>query len=341
MSNSPYYQYNPYNVPPPYVLAQGEKRELRRTSNMLCWTLLIAMFLMTAFSAYICPLYLKAVGYTGDYSVQGFGGFTPVLYYLATGLGYVAGLAVPALLYFAIRRISLSDILPFEKAGVVKTAACVFFGSAVCMLANIPANAVVNIETRFGFSGNMPDMPLTNDAWVLVLYGITIAIIPPIVEELLFRGMILQSLRKYGDGFAVVASAMLFGLYHGNFVQIVFAFIAGLVMAHVVVRTGSLWTSILIHFINNGVSFALEMVKRFAGDDVTNMVNNIVVACLLALGFISFIYLLMKDKHFFKGDSFNPFFKFSSKIGAVFANPGGVAVILFSAVTSIYILTNY
>lgn len=133
------------------------------------------------------------------------------------------------------------------------------------MLANIPANAVVNIEKAFGFSGNMPELPLTDDPWVLVLYGITIAVIPPIVEELLFRGMVLNSLRKYGDGFAIVASALLFGLYHGNFVQMVFAFLAGLVMALVVVRTGSLWTSILIHFVNNSISFPLRWFSDMQG----------------------------------------------------------------------------
>jgi membrane protease YdiL (CAAX protease family) len=339
MSSSPYNQYNPYNVPPPYVLAQGEKRELRRTSNALCLTLLAAMFLMGIFALYICPLYLKAVGYTGDYSVEGFSGYTPVLYYLANGMGYVVGLSVPVLLYFAIKRIPLSEILPFGKAGFLKTAACVLFGSLVCILANIPANAVVNIEKAWGFSGEMPESPLTNDPLVLILYGIGIAIIPPIVEELLFRGMILQSLRKYGDGFAVVASAVLFALFHGNFVQIVFAFIAGLVMAHVVVRTGSLWTSILIHFINNGISYAMQITQRFAGVETANRMNGIIVMSLLVLGVLSLIYLLIKDKHFFRGDVHNPYLKFSSKLGAVFGNFGGVALLIFTAYSCFKFLT--
>ncbi len=340
MNYSPYYQYNPYNNPSPYMMMQREKRELKRTSNALCWTLLAAMLLMGGL-VFVCGKYLKVLGYSGEYSNADFNGYTPVLYYLANGLGYVVGLAVPALLYFAIKRISLSDALPFEKAGVIKTAACVFFGSAACMLANLPANAVVNIEKAFGFSGEMPEMPLTNDMWVLVLYGITITIVPPIVEELLFRGMVLQSLRKYGDGFAVVTSAILFGLYHGNFVQMVFAFIAGLVMGLVVVRTNSLWTSILIHFINNSISFSMEMVQRYAGDGTMNLVNNIVVGSLLILGMVSLIYLLIKDKHFFSGDKPNMFFKFSSKLGAAFANPGGIAMLIFAFGTSIMILMNY
>lgn len=338
MNDSPYYQYGPYYNIPPYVLAQNSKRDLRKTSNMLCWTLLAAMFFMVAFT-YICVAYLKAVGYTGDYSNSGFSGFTPVLFYLANGAGYLVGLSVPVLIYFSARHIALSEALPFEKIGFLKTAACVFFGTAVCMLANIPANAVVDIEKSFGFTGELPNYPLTDDPAVLTLYFIIIAVIPPIVEELLFRGMILHSLRKYGDGFAVVGSAILFGLYHGNFVQMVFAFIAGLVMALVVVRTHSLWPSILIHFFNNTISVAIEITQRYGGEQLANTVNNTVVGVFLVLGAAALVYLLIKDKKFFSGDAVNPFFRMSAKLGALFFNPGGVAVLLFAVISSFRYLT--
>jgi membrane protease YdiL (CAAX protease family) len=341
MNGTPYYPYNQYNTPPEYAEAIVEKKTLRRTANRLCWTLLFALLLMSSFGALICPLFLKAIGYTGDYSVEGFNGYTPVLYYLASGMGYVAGMAVPVLLYFAFRRISLRETLPFEKTGVLKTAACVFFGLAVCMLGNIPANAVANIQKTFGFSGEIPQSPLTNDLPVLILYGITVAIIPAIVEELFFRGMVLQSLRRFGDGFAIVASAVLFGLFHGNFVQFVFALIAGLVMAQVVIRTGSLWTSILIHFLNNGISYTVQVTSRFVGEEQANQIYSYVVMAIFALGLISIFYLLIKDKHFFRGDKHNPYFKFSSKIFAFFVNPGGIAMLLFSLVSSIYILYRF
>lgn len=330
----------PFYHPSLYHIAQGAKRDLKRTSNAFCWTLLVAMSLMSGF-IFLCGFYLKAVGYPWNYTGSEFMGFPPVLYYLALGMGYVVGLAAPAFLYFAAKRIDLSEALPFQKTGLIKTAACVFLGSAICMLANIPANMVVEIEKALGFSGNMPEMPLTNDPWVLVLYGITIAVVPPIVEELIFRGMVLHSLRKYGDGFAIVGSALLFGLYHGNFVQMVFAFIAGLIMALVVVRTGSLWTSILIHFINNAVSLAIEMTQRYAGEDMANQLNYIVMGTLLILGLISLIYILKKDKRFFRGDTQDPLFRFSTKLWALFANPGGVAVLIFSIFSSITILTRY
>lgn len=341
MNNIPYYPYSQYNTPPGYVEALLEKKELKKTANRLCWTLLAALLLMSAFGSYICPLFLRAVGYTGDYSAEGFNGYTPVLFYLASGMGYVVGMALPVLLYFIFRRIKIWKLLPFEKAGFLKTAACALFGLAVCMLANIPANAVANIQKVFGFPGELPESPLTNDLPVLILYGITVAIIPPVVEELFFRGLVLQSLRKFGDGFAIVASSVLFGLFHGNFVQFVFAFIAGLVMALVVVRTGSLWTSILIHFLNNGISYAVQVTGRFLGEEQANQIYSVIVMVILALGLLSILYLWIKDRRFFRGDRQNMYFRFSSRLSAFFANPGGVAILFFFAVLSIYTLNNY
>lgn len=337
MNGSPYGSYNPYFDPAQYAMAQEEKRQLKQTSNGLCWTLLASMFLIYVV-AMVCKLYLSVVGYTPDYTNPDFNGFTPVLYYLLNGATYAAGLAIPAFLYFSIRRMPLREALPFEKVGFIKTAACVMFGVAVCLLGDIPANIVSSIIDSFGLENDL-SMPLTNDPSVLILFFITIAVAPPIVEELLFRGMILQSLRRFGDGFAIVASAMLFGLFHGNFVQMVFAFIAGLVMALVDVRTNSLLPSIFIHFCNNSISFAITLVQRFYGDTAAANVNNAVLGGAVILGIGSLVYLLAKDRHFFHGDAVNPMFRFSAKIRALFFNFGGVVMLLYAFVTSFWVLS--
>ncbi len=192
-------------------------------------------------------LFLKGIGFSFDRS-NNFSGFPPVLYYLFLGLNYVLGLAIPAFLYFSAEHIPLSEGIPFRKTSALDLVLYVAFGSMVCMLANYPADFVSKLQEFFGFSGSLPDMPLNNDPAVLALYGLSVVVIPPLVEEVMFRGVILQSLRRYGDGFAVLVSAMLFGMYHGNLIQMVFAFLSGLALGYVVIRTNSLLPSILIHF---------------------------------------------------------------------------------------------
>ncbi len=79
-----------------------------------------------------------------------------------------------------------------------------------------------------------------------------VAVIAPIVEELIFRGIILQGLRRnYNSFVAVFMSALLFALYHLNPWQFPATFILGLLLGAIVLKTNSVVLSILGHSINN------------------------------------------------------------------------------------------
>lgn len=335
--DSPYGPFWNYGGPQYYMAAQEEKRQIRRESNRLGWTMLLGILFLSALSDGGILYFRMLQGYQPAFAI--FGGLDPVLYYLITALGYAAGLSVPVLFYFAVRRIPLPAGLPFEKAGAVKILACVFLGSAGCMLANFPASIVVSLEQAMGFSGTVPDMPLNDNPAVLAFYVLNVVVIPPIVEEMMFRGMILQGLRRFGEGFAVVASAALFGLYHGNLAQTVFAFLCGLVLGFVVIRTNSLLPSILIHAINNASAVAIQMVEKYRGETEAVVVGDRRAVIMLALGLLSVLYLLFRDKRFFRfGSSASPL-RFSQKLGALFSNPGVILVTVYAVITSVYVLT--
>ena len=79
------------------------------------------------------------------------------------------------------------------------------------------------------------------------------AIFAPIFEEWLCRGMVLRGLlTKMKPVWAIVISALFFALIHMNPWQALNAFIIGVVMGYVYYKTGSLWLTMLIHFVNNG-----------------------------------------------------------------------------------------
>jgi membrane protease YdiL (CAAX protease family) len=85
---------------------------------------------------------------------------------------------------------------------------------------------------------------------------ITVCIIGPLIEEMLFRGIILRSfLVNYSTSKSIVLSALLFALYHLSIYQIPVAFLLGCLFAWLYVRTSSLYPSILGHVIYN--SFAM------------------------------------------------------------------------------------
>jgi len=97
----------------------------------------------------------------------------------------------------------------------------------------------------------LPDAPLRS-----VLAILTIVIVAPIVEEFVFRGVLLQRFAaKWGQVTAVLVSSVLFGLLHAD---ILGKTIFGIVMAMLYVRTGGLWLPIACHMLNNALGVALS-----------------------------------------------------------------------------------
>lgn len=88
------------------------------------------------------------------------------------------------------------------------------------------------------------------------------ALFAPISEEILFRGFALRSLRPYGKRFAVLGSAFLFAMFHGNLLQAPYAFLAGLVLGYAAVEY-SIWWAAVLHVVNNLV--LADLLSRLLG----------------------------------------------------------------------------
>lgn len=76
-------------------------------------------------------------------------------------------------------------------------------------------------------------------------------VMAPVCEEFLFRRLLIDRIRRYGDKAAILVSAMIFGLCHGNFYQFFYAFGIGLVFGYIYTRTGRLRYTIIFHMIIN------------------------------------------------------------------------------------------
>ncbi len=82
-------------------------------------------------------------------------------------------------------------------------------------------------------------------------YIVVLSIFAGICEEVLFRGTIMPSMESRGLVPAIVFSSLLFALLHGSLLNLVNTFILGVVMAVIVIKTGSLWGGIIYHMLNN------------------------------------------------------------------------------------------
>ena len=97
-----------------------------------------------------------------------------------------------------------------------------------------------------------------------------IALIPGFFEEFLVRGTLVGSYRRTGRlRAAILLSALIFGLMHGNATQFFYAAVAGIVLAFLYILSGSIWPGVFLHFLNNGSSVVEEYLKLHFGEEVS------------------------------------------------------------------------
>ncbi|MFP5068358.1 CPBP family intramembrane glutamic endopeptidase [Pseudonocardia nantongensis] len=94
---------------------------------------------------------------------------------------------------------------------------------------------------------------------LLVLSGVMLtgAVLVPVAEELLFRGIGYGALRRYGVWVAVPASSAIFALAHGINVVLVIAFLLGVVCALLYERSRSIWPAVVAHAVFNASGFLI------------------------------------------------------------------------------------
>ena len=129
---------------------------------------------------------------------------------------------------------------------------------------------------------------------------------PALVEEFACRGVVLGMLRKYGETFALVASSIVFGVMHGNFDQMPFAIMVGLILGYSYIKTGSIWVSVAVHCANNAISVIFSYLGDILGTNMQNllyyvylmasMLAAIAGVCILAKKHDENIYSLQKSE---------------------------------------------
>ena len=150
------------------------------------------------------------------------------------------------------------------------------------------------------------DLPVINPTgWGTYFASLLLlAVIPAIEEELIFRGIIFNGLRsRFKDYQAMLISALMFAVMHANLQQFVYPFLLGIIMAWIVMRTGSLVSSMIVHFTNNAIVVTLAFITNMTGwrmDFINKWWFYIIALLLLVLTFG--IYFLI-DRYYFKHKS--------------------------------------
>lgn len=193
----------------------------------------------------------------------------------------------------------------------------------------------------------------TNVSPITILFYMVI--LAPIMEEFMFRKMIVDHTMQYGKGISILLSGLMFGLFHGNLNQFVYAFSIGCFLAFIYVRTGNLKITISMHMFFNfmGGFVATNLLKYLhldeymaaleSGSDVGAAMsvigdNLLAWGCYLLFvlfvfgttitGVVLFIVFACQKRFRLTEDSPNALEK-GKRLSAVVLNPGMLVYILF------------
>lgn len=132
----------------------------------------------------------------------------------------------------------------------------------------------------------------------IVLYICTIALIPAVFEELFFRKELINYSEKFGKGFAVIFSALVFGLVHMNLGQFIFSFGIGIVFGIIYLKTKDIKLTMILHFLNNSYSAILSILvmKNFVNEQLLEGVLNLLFAVSLAILILRLLKFFKQNK---------------------------------------------
>lgn len=205
------------------------------------------------------------------------------LYYGVYFIIIVFGTLIPFFIMRKFSKIKLRKLTRKVNATFVDlfVQTIVFF--TICIALTYVSTTIFN---NFGLEGKLiSSIGLSFNAvniknW---LYVFMLIVVSPIMEEYAFRGVLLNSLSRYGKAFALYATSIIFALAHNNFAEMIPAFAMGVALGKTSLRYKSIQPTIVIHILFNAFIYGLCIMPESI---VKYMAYGLVAICVLAFALI-------------------------------------------------------
>lgn len=319
-----------YNAPEGFYIHRQEKKSQIKKSGILMGS----AFLLYIFLQNVLFIAFELAGLADLYYQN------PVFQSAADTVLICISLPLPFfLLSKKMRRVSrVSEPLSLEKPeSLAACALAVLAGVGICMFSNIVTSYITVFMEIFGIHPEAPDVEMPSGFTGVVITVVRVIICAALTEEIAIRGYVMGNLRAYGDRFAILMSSVLFAAMHGNLVQAPFALMAGFAIGYFTVKTGSMWTGIIIHAVNNGISVAITYASEQLSEVSANIIAAALIYGLMIVGILAFILFRMtvKDKHLSDDCTV---LTLREKCSAFIFNPAMLAVIAYMVyITLLYV----
>ena len=185
--------------------------------------------------------------------------------------------------------------LPAAAAAVFLCTGFAFIGSWLGSLLEALANlAGIKFYSEF-------IAPPVESAPAMVLFFLSLVLVPALFEEFLIRGLALSVTRRFGALFWVVLTSVMFALMHGTLTSMVQALFFSLAAGFVVMRFENVWITVCAHALVNLSSFVVNTVMQTQPSAVYADVLRILTGVVFLLFIAALVYSLLRHRQFFTG----------------------------------------
>lgn len=231
--------------------------------------------------------------------------------------GSIGALTIPFFLYALHTQIPFNSALPLRRVPIRLIATAVMMSLSVSVIGIYASEAFSHLFSAFSIYFYEPILVLPEDIIGTVFYVLNLTVVPAIFEEIAFRGVLMQSLRRFGDSFALLTSSILFALVHISPLSMPNAFLMGLVIGYFVLFTGSVHTGMIIHLVHNLFSLLISQLGNL-DHSVANIIFLSIQVVYVVLGIIAVLLLLRSYDNMFALKRSNTINRSSQKLRCFF-----------------------
>lgn len=208
-------------------------------------------------------------------------------------LNHIVCFIIPAIIFFIITKENIKETLRLNKISINQIIILILiaFLSQPIMMACSAISMLFfnnNVSVLFEYIQKSP----------YIILMMLIAVMPAITEEVTIRGIVLSGFDKISDFKAALLTGILFGVFHLDGQQFLYAAVLGVILGYSVRITNSLFSSMLIHFTINGTSVTLQKIINKFESTIINKTNTTELTAIpinekIAIVFTEFLVIII------------------------------------------------
>lgn len=314
----------------------AEANSMRHVNNVVGISLLVLTFLDMLYTFYM-PYLLNKLGFDicYDYFARRLYGNEWLI--MALRLVFEALKRIfPIVFCYKWLKMPLKVMFPMKVTNVP-----LYKYAVPIMLLAAGVNSAVTGVYRFMLNslniGTAPAFRLPDDPVQLVASAVVYVVLIPVLSEICTRGVIMQLLRQFGDGFAIISTAFISAAITYNIANFCYTFLVTAVIGYFTVRTGSVKTAIKMRVTSVGFAYLVFIEERLLPQDIGGVVIMATLFTAIMIGLVAVIRFMLRHSDKLGMTMRSRYLTFSEKCYAAITS---IPMILWFGLTLIITLMN-